>query len=284
MQFHQPESVDEAVKLLSNDEDARCLAGGATLVAMMNAQLLEPSTLVSLRNISELKMIDRLDGGAVRIGAMVRHRAIAAYGDFDAGQAVVAEAAGVIGHPAIRNMGTIGGSISHADAAADYPAALVAADAAVEIVGADGQRDVAAGAFFVDFLETALEPGEIVVGIRLPSANGAAGAYEKFARVEGDFATVSVAALVAMGGGTCSGVRIAVGACAANPVRVPEAEDALNGTELTDLDVDKAAEGVIAACDPVSDFRGSAEYRLALVPVMMRRAIAKAKQRAEANQ
>ena len=199
MRFHQPETVDDAVRLLADDEDARCIAGGATLVAMMNAQFVEPSALVSLRDIAELKSIERHDDGSVRIGAMARHRAIAEFDSFDGGQSIVRDAARVIGHPAIRNMGTIGGSISHADAAADYPAALVAADAAIEIAGAGGNREIEAAAFFVDFLETALEAGEIVVGVRLPARAAATSAYEKFARVEGDFATVSAAAVVTMG-------------------------------------------------------------------------------------
>ena len=282
MRFHQPETVDQAVKLLADDEDARCVAGGATLVAMMNAQLVEPSALISLRGISELKPIAQLDDGGVRIGAMARHRAIATFEGFDSGQALVREAAGVIGHPAIRNMGTIGGSISHADAAADYPAALVAADATIEIASAGARREVAASDFFVDFLETALEEGEIVVGVRLPAAPGAASAYEKFARVDGDFATVSVAAVVSMDGNRCRNIHLAIGACAAFPVRVEGAEDVLKSTALSDDEINRAAEPILAACDPVSDFRGSAEYRLALVPVLMRRAIATAKQRAEA--
>ena len=282
MRFHQPETVDDAVKLLAADEDARCIAGGATLVAMMNAQLVEPSALISLRGIAELSAIAGLDDGSVRIGAMARHRAIAEHDGFDGGQRVVRDAARVIGHPAIRNMGTIGGSISHADAAADYPAALVAANATIEIAGAGGTREVEAGAFFVDYLETALEEGEIVTAVRLPAAAAAASAYEKFARVEGDFATVSAAVVVTMDGATCRDIRLAVGSCAAFPVRVAEAEDALEGSGLADDDVNGAAEMIVAACDPVSDFRGSAEYRLALVPVMLRRAIAAARQDAEA--
>ena len=281
MRFHQPETVDDAVKLLAEDEDARCVAGGATLVAMMNAQLVEPSALVSLRGISELKAITALDDGSVQIGAMVRHREITEFAGFDGGQELVREAAGVIGHPAIRNMGTIGGAISHADSAADYPAALVAANATIEIVSAAGRREVAAAEFFVDFLETVLEEGEIVASVKLPTRANAGSAYAKFARVEGDFATVSAAAVVSMDGDQCGDIRLAIGACAAVPVRIASAEDALKGTALSEDEINNAAEPIVAACDPVSDFRGSAEYRLTLVPVMLRRAIASAKQRAE---
>lgn len=283
MRFHQPDTVDEAARLLADDEGARCVAGGATLVAMMNADLVAPSALVSLRGIAELGAIECQGDGSVRIGAMARHRAVAGFKGYDRGQAVLAEAAAAIGHPAIRNMGTIGGAIGHADAAADYPACLVAAEAAVEIAGAGGRREVGAADFFVDDLETALEPGELVVGVRLPPAPGSAGAYAKLARVEGDFATVSAAAIVAMEGGVCRDVRLAVGACASTPVRVAAAEDLLKGTRLEDADIDRAAAVIVAACDPVSDFRGSAAYRLALVPVMLRRAVAAARSRAGAG-
>ncbi len=282
MKFHQPESVDEAVAILSGEEDARCLSGGATLVAMMNAQLVEPSALVSLRNIAELAEITSLRDGAVRIGGTVLHNTIATSELFDNAQAVVAEAARRIGNPAIRNMGTLGGAISHADPAADYPAALVALDARVEIAGPNGRRELAAEEFFVDYFETALEPGELVIAVCVPKAtDGAAGAYEKLARIDGDFATVSVAAVVSMAGGTCTAIRLAVGACAAVPVRVEAAEETLKGTGLEGPAITEAANLLIAQCDPISDFRGSAEYRLAMVPVFLDRAVQRARQRLE---
>ena len=281
MKFHEPATVDEAVSLLA-DEDARCLAGGATLVAMMNAQLVEPSALVSLRRIDALKAIERAGDGTVTIGAMTTHKRIAAAEQLSGGQTVVRAAAGVIGHPAIRNMGTIGGSISHGDAAADYPAALVAADATVSIAGSGGSRDVPASDFFVDFLETSVEPGELVTAVRIPPApDGAVGVYEKFARVEGDFATVSVAVVLSLQGGTCEHIRIALGGCGPVPIRSEQAEERLSGTALADADIAQACEALTAACDPVDDFRGSAEYRLMLVPVLVGRAIESARSRLE---
>ena len=282
MRFHQPESVDEAVAILSKDENARCLAGGATLVAMMNAQLVEPSQLVSLRHVAELAEITMFEDGAVRIGGMVLHQTIATTDLFNGGQAVVADAARQIGHPAIRNMGTLGGAISHADPAADYPAALVAADAVVEIAGPGGRRELGAEAFFVDYLETALEAGELVVAVRLPkAAAGAAGTYEKLTRIEGDFATASVAAVLSMNAGTCTDVRLAVGACAAVPVRIEAAEDALKGTGLDDSAINRAADLLTAQCDPISDFRGSAEFRLSMIPVLLGRVLGRARRRLE---
>jgi len=284
MKFFEPTTVDEAVRYLAADPDHRCLAGGATLVAMMNAQLVEPAGLVSLAKVDGLKGIARGGDGGLTIGAMTLHQTVADSALFEGGHALVRDAARLIGHPAIRNMGTMGGSISHADSAADYPAALVAAEAAIDIAGPKGRRTVPAGDFFVDYLQTALEPGELVTTIRLPPARkGAASAYQKFARVEGDFATVSAGVVLAMDGGKCKTVRIAIGACGPTPVRVPAAESALAGTALDDRALASSCEMLAAACDPVDDFRGSAEYRLMLVPVLVRRAVAAARKRLEAR-
>lgn len=278
MKFFTPTTIDEAIRDLSEDPGNRCLAGGATLVAMMNANLLEPAGLVSLAQIAELKGVARDGAGAVTIGAMTLHQIVADSPLFAGGHALVRDAARHIGHPAIRNMGTIGGSISHADAAADYPAALVAAGAEIEIAGPGGRRTLPAGEFFVDYLQTALEPGELVVAVRLaPAAAGSVSAYQKFARVDGDFATVSSAVVLAMAGGTCSDIRIAIGGCGPVPVRVAAAEERLRGSDLGEAALAEASAELQRACDPVDDFRGSGEYRLMLVPVMVRRAVAAAR-------
>ena len=279
MEFHQPASVEEAVALLSADEEARCLAGGATLVAMMNAELVEPSALVSLRKVESLCGIVAEDDGGVRIGAMTTHRLLAETGLLSGGQTVVRRAARTIGHPAIRNMGTMGGAICHGDAAADYPAALVAAGATVGIQGPQGARSVPAEAFFTDYLETALAPGELATHVTLPaSPAGSRAAYEKFARVEGDFATASVAVVLGMAGGECAHVRIAAGSCGPRPVRVEAAERALIGTGLDDGAVEAAAGLLAAACDPIDDVRGSGEYRLMLLPALLGRALRAARE------
>ena len=282
MKFFEPTTVDEAVRHLAADPDNRCLAGGATLVAMMNADLVEPAGLVSLAKVEGLKGIKRGDDGGLTIGAMTLHQAVADFNLFEGGHALVRDAARLIGHPAIRNMGTMGGSISHADASADYPAALVAAGAEIEVAGTSGRHTVPAGGFFVDYLQAALEPGELVVAIRLPpTPKGAVSAYQKFTRVEGDFATVSAAVVLSMDGAKCEDIRIAVGACGPVPVRVAEAEAALRGTGLDERAIAAASETLAGACDPVDDFRGSAEYRLMLVPVLVGRAVAAARARLE---
>ena len=272
MKLHFPTSLAAAAELLAGDEDARALAGGATLVAMMNAELIEPSALVCLRDIPGLGEIARQDDGGVRIGAMALHRDVAGSLRTDGAEGVVKAAAGAIGHPPIRNMGTMGGAICHADPAADYPTALVAAGAEIEVIGAADARTIGADAFFVDYFETALEPGELVAGVRVPPApDGTASHYEKFARVEGDFATVSVAAVVTMRDGDCEAIRIVLGGCGATPVRSEDAERALIGTPLGEIAA--ACGHLVAACDPIDDVRGSAAYRLKLVPGLVRRTL-----------
>ena len=274
MEFHGPSTVDEAVSLLAADEEARCLAGGATLVAMMNADLLMPSALVSLRHIEALRGVSAGAGGGLRVGAMTTHREVVHATGLDGAHALLAETARVIGHPAIRNMGTIGGSIGHGDPQADYPGALVALDAAVEVQGPEETRSVPAGDFFVDYLETALLPGELITAVTLPPPrSGACGAYEKFARVEGDYATVSVAAVVAMEDGRCSYARVALGSCGPTPIRAEAAEDRLSGSALADSDIAEAAAILREECDPVDDVRGSGEYRMMLVEPLLGRAL-----------
>ena len=284
MEFHGPSTVEEAVSLLASDEEARCLAGGATLVAMMNADLLMPSALVSLRHIEALRGIAPDSDGGLRVGAMTTHREVADADGLAGTHALLADTARVIGHPAIRNMGTIGGSIGHGDPQADYPGALVALDAAIEVQGPDGTRTVAAEDFFVDYLETALLPGELITAVTLPpSPAGAFGAYEKFARVEGDYATVSVAAVVAMEGGRCSYARVALGSCGPTPVRAGAAEERLTGTALGDSDISAAAAILREECDPVDDVRGSGEYRLMLIEPLLGRALRTAASKGEAR-
>ncbi len=282
MEFHQPASLDAALALLAADPEALPLAGGATLVAMMNADLVEPSALVSLRAIAELQTIEAAADGGLRIGAMISHAALATETRLAGGNAVVREAAAGIAHPSVRNIGTLGGAVAHGDPSSDLPAALVAADAEIEIAGPSGNRAVAAEDFFEDYLTTALQAGEMVSAVLLPAQpEGAAGHYQKFARVHGDYATVSVAVVLAMAGGECSFVRVALGACGPTPVRAAEAEARLRGTALDAVAVSAAAAILVEESDPIDDVRGSAEYRLMLVPRLLARALAAAGAKAE---
>lgn len=282
--LHKPETIEEAVRLKSEDSEALFLAGGQTLIAMMNAELVEPPALISLDRISDLKGIDRQPDGAIRIGAMTSHADIASSDRLIDAHAVVGEAARVIAHPAIRTLGTIGGAVSHGDPNADYPAALVAADARFEVVGPGGRREIAAADFFLDYMTTELQENELLKAVILPPApDRSAGHYEKFSRVDGDFATASVAVTLLLDGASkIDWIRIAVGASGPTPVRVPAAEQSLQGSDMGAAAVAEAAEQIAAACDPLDDVRGSSDYRRLLIPRLVAKAVTITKSLAEA--
>ena len=278
MEFIKPQTLEDAVAALQAEEAAG-LAGGATLVAMMNADLLTPGRLVSLRGIAALREAARDASGAVRIGAMRRHRETAAETDLRDGQRVVSAAAAQIANPPVRNMGTIGGSCAFFDPAADYPPALVAAEARFDLVNKDGRRSVDAAAFFVDWYETALQPGELIEAVVVPPAQvGSLGNYHKLARVSGDFATVSVALVLAMDGPTCSHLAVVVGACGPTPIRCRDIEAKLVGGGLEDAEIDRLGTALTEALDPVDDVRASAEYRRRVAPRLVRKVIGEARE------
>ena len=276
----RPASVAEALALLARLPDARIIAGGASLVAMINARLADPVALVSLAHIEELKEITETPGGGFRIGAMARHRDLAAETRFSGTLAVVPMAAAQIANATVRNMGTIGGAVAHADPGLDYPPALVAADARIEIAAADGTRQMPAGEFFVDWYTTALQPGEMVSAVHLPPARPGVGLYHKFARVSGDYATASVA-LTMVRDGAAILTRAAIGGCGPAPLMVEEANRLLSGNPSAE-DLRRAGDLLQAAADPVDDVRGSAEYRRMLIPRMLARAFDEARVRAGA--
>jgi carbon-monoxide dehydrogenase medium subunit len=273
MDYFRPETLEQAIGLLSGDEEARCLAGGQTLVAMMNTRILTPSRVVSLRGLPGLGQVERLPDGSLRVGAMATHAAMAGL-DVSGAHRLLPETARQIASPAIRAFGTIGGSLCHADPAADWPVALLALDAQVGISGPDGNRTEPVDAFIVDALTTSLAPGEIVTHLTIPPASaGSAGAYVKLARVEGDFATAAIAVTLDMSGDTCNMARIVVGGCAPVPVRNRDAESVLAGTPLGDAELQAAGERLAAALEPEDDGRASAAYRRQVVPGLVRRAI-----------
>jgi carbon-monoxide dehydrogenase medium subunit len=276
--LHQPETVEQVLALLAAEPEARALAGGQTLVAMLNAGLLDVPALISLRRVGTLKQFEAKPDGSVIIGAMLSHATLAREARLSGGHAVLRAAAGAIAHPAIRNFGTIGGAICHADPSADYPAVLVALDAAIAVVGAKGKRLIPAEDFFEGFLTTALEPGELAVAIHLPPPlKGACSHYEKLARVDGDFAVASLALVLLHDDARCTKIRVAVGGCGPRPVRDEAAERRLQGSHLEASAVAEAGALLAAACDPLDDVRASAAYRRRVVPVLLKRAIAAAR-------
>jgi carbon-monoxide dehydrogenase medium subunit len=256
--YHKPTSLDEVANLLSANEEAKILAGGMTLIPTLKLRLAKPSDLVDLASITSLRGITDA-GDAIVIGAMTRHAEVERSPVVKQGIPALAALAHMIGDPAVRNRGTIGGSISNNDPAADYPAALVALGATVHTT----KRQIAADNFFTGIFETALEPGEIVTSVRFPKPQAAC--YQKFKNPASRYAIVGV--FVARAG---AGVR--VGVTGAGPVvfRVPEMEAALarSFTPEAIKDITIPQDGLN------SDIHASAEYRAHLVGVMARRAVA----------
>jgi carbon-monoxide dehydrogenase medium subunit len=280
MRYEEPETLAEAVSLLTATPDARCLAGGAVVVGLMNANIIEPPLLVGLRRVPALFGIAETATG-VRIGPMTNHTTLAADARLSGAMAVVRSAASQIAHPSIRNMATIGGSICSADPDADLPGALVAAAAEVEVVGPGGSRALAIEDVFVGRFQTALARDEILAGISLPrGVAGAVGHHLKFSRVEGDYATVSISLVLAVDGDTCSYARVAVGSCGPVPVHEDAADQRLIGSALGSADVAEAAQILVDASSPVDDVRGSAEYRRLLIPRLLGLAVSRAREQA----
>lgn len=263
-----PRSVDEAVALLAQDAEAKLMAGGATLVAMMNARVIEPQALVCLAAVEEIKGISILPDGRVRIGAFTRHCETAACDHLWGTAAVVRHASSQIGSASVRNMGTIGGSIAFADPGSDYPPALVAAQAIVEIASVNGRRTVSASEFFVDWYTTALEPAEIVTAVILPKPSPGTGLYIKHARVAGDYATASVA-ICLHGDGR---IQLAIGSCGPKPIADDEVA-AILSANCGDASLARAGAVLQAQADPLDDVRGSADYRRMLIPRLLARAV-----------
>lgn len=273
----RPETLSEALHLLATLEDAKPLAGGASLVAMINAGIVEPAALVSIAKIAELRGVHVSPSGGVVIGASTCHRDVAEAPQLSGTLAVVADAAGQIASATVRNMGTIGGAIAHADPGLDFPPALIAAGAVVEVASVSGRRRIPATEFFVDWYTTALDPDELVVAVHLPKPEAGVGLYLKHARVAGDFAVVSVALSLAQSGET----RVAVGGCGPTPLASAEADRILSSS-TSDAALAQAGELLTALADPIDDVRGTAEYRRLLIPRMLRRAVFNATSRSAA--
>lgn len=266
--FYRPQTVEEAVRLLQSDPDAKPISGGATLVAMLNARVIEPQALVSLAQIAEIQGISVLPDGRIRIGAFTRHRQTAEC-ELELGElAVVRHAASQIANSTVRNMGTIGGSISFADPGLDYPPALVAAGAAIEIASGSGRRTVPAEEFFVDWYTTVLEPGELVTAVLLPKPDGGHGLYLKHCRVAGDYAIASIA-IALRGSGR---MRVAVGGCGPTPLHDAQADEILT-RDRSDAAVARAGAVLEQKADPLDDVRGTSEYRRRLIARLLVRAV-----------
>jgi carbon-monoxide dehydrogenase medium subunit len=270
--YHRPRTLAEALALLSQlGEDAKILAGGHSLIPAMKLRLARPRAIVDLGRVQELTSI-MPDGSDVRVGAMATHAQIAESSVLRERCPLLPLTAAHIGDRQVRNKGTIGGSLVHADPAADWPAAALALDATLEIAGPAKRRTVPAVEFFVGMLETAIRPDEILVAIRVP-VSSAAVAYVKTEQKASGFAICGVAAVVDT---TSRAVRIGVTGVSAVPYRARAVETQLAGKTLTTALVAQAAQEAARAADALGDIHASAEYRAHLATVNVRRALERA--------
>lgn len=273
--FHRPATLQEACALLDeHGYDAQPFAGGTALVVLMKQSLALPDHLVSLDRIEGMSEI-RLDGDALHVGALVRHRDVETSPLVREVVPLLAETYARVATVRIRNMATVGGGLAHADPAQDPPAALIALGASVRAVSSGGARTIPVEELFFDYYESALEPGEIIESVTVPRpAPGARSVYLKFLpRTEDDYATVAVAAVGEVDDGTCASVRVALIAAGPTPVRATEVESALTGQPVSAESIRLAAETVRDQVDPLDDFRGSADYKREMAVVFTRRAL-----------
>ena len=280
--YHRAGSVAEAVQLLSNNEGAKLLAGGHSLLPLMKLRLAAPAVLVDIGRIEALKGVSASDGG-ITIGALTTHAEIASSDLVRQHAPVLAEAAALVGDPAVRNRGTIGGSVSHADPASDQPTVLTALGATFNVTGPGGDRSIAAADFATGLLENALNDNEVLTSISVPSVpSGAGSAYVKFPHPASRYAVVGAAAILTVSGGTCSSASVVVGGVETTPARASSVEAALAGSDLSDAALDAAAAAVGGDLngDPMGDVFASAEYRRAMASVYVRRALGAAAARA----
>lgn len=281
--YHAARSTDEAIELLARyGEDARVLAGGQSLVPLMNMRLARPEVLVDINPVAELAYVKAWDGG-LAIGAMTRDADLEQ--DATAAQRLplLVEAAHYVGHPAIRNRSTVGGSIAHADPAAELPAIMLALDAEFVVRGSAGSRTINAADFFLGYLQTTIEPGELLVELRVPGLPARSGScFIEYSRREGDYALAGVGAVVTLAADdTIASARLGLCSVGATALRPQAAEQLLQGRPPDAEAWAAAAEAVRnAISEPPADIHGSADYRRHLAGVLTRRALATAAARA----
>jgi aerobic carbon-monoxide dehydrogenase medium subunit len=272
--YEVAESVDHAIELLGqHGEEAKLLAGGHSLLPIMKLRLAAPTVLIDLGRIDDLNYV-RDEGDHLAIGAMTRHCDVERDATLGEHCGLIAYTASLVGDPQVRHRGTIGGSVSHGDAASDLPSALLALDATFVVKGPEGERTVAGGDFFEDYLQTTLAPDEVLTEIRVPKLGGAGWSYKKFNRRAQDWAVVGVAAVVERSNGSIGSARIGLTNMGSTPLRATAAENALSGADPSS--VAEATSSADEGTSPSSDIAASDEYRRHLARVLSRRAVEEA--------
>ena len=274
--YYRAGSVAEARELLGKHPDSKLLAGGHSLIPILKLRLAAPSALIDIGRIDSLRGIDS-GGWSISIGALTTHAEIAASAEVRSMATALSEAAGQIGDPAVRNRGTIGGNVAHADPASDLPAVLTCLAAEFVIEGSDGKREVPASEFFEGLMTTALGEDEVLATIKVPkSQNGEASAYSKFAHPASRYAVIGAAAKIGLSEGVCTSARVVLGGLAPAPVRAEAVENALVGQAVTaDLiaEASRKAGESLADDDLLGDVYASAEYRKASAHAWVRGAL-----------
>ena len=274
-EYLRPGTVDEAAELLErHNADARILAGGQSLVPMLNFRLAQAKYLIDTNAVTDLSYI-RDDGDCLAIGAMVRQSAIEDSPLIAAKCPLLTEATRLIGHRTIRNRGTIGGSVAHADPNAEYPTVLAVLDAEMVARGVGGERRIPARDFFITYCTTSLAPNELLTEVRVPVLpEGSGWAFEELSTRHGDYAIVGVAAVVTLdAAGRCDSLRIALAGVGGTPIRCADAEVLATGGSLDDERIDTVAMACTDVADPQNDMHATAEYKRAMVGVLVRRAL-----------
>jgi carbon-monoxide dehydrogenase medium subunit len=270
--YYAPTSVDEALALLGQHEDAKVLAGGQSLLPVLRLRLAAPETIVDLGRIEELRGV-REDGDALVIGAMTPHSVVQSDPLVAEHARLISLATATIADPQVRHRGTFGGSLVHADPAGDLPAVALALDASFVIAGATGRRTVAAADFFEGVFSTVVAEDELLVEVRVPKHTGWGAHYEKFTRIAQQWSIVAVAATVRLDDGTIAEARVALTNMGSTPVRATAVEQSLIGQPATAEAVREAAARAADGTSPPTDLNGDAEYRTHLATVLTRRAV-----------
>jgi carbon-monoxide dehydrogenase medium subunit len=273
-EYYAPHTLNEALSLLSLREEAKVLAGGQSLITLMKLRLAAPKALIDINGIADLAYI-REANGSINVGALTRHDQLAESRLIRERVSALAEAASVVADQQVRNRGTIGGSLAHADPGADLPTVCTALDARILAASLNDSRSISISDFFLDYFRTALREDEIVKEIQIPIPPPRSGsAYLKFTRGHNDFAVVSVATqLTVDADNLCQGGNIVLGGVAATPLHAKQAESLLRNGKLEANLLSAAAEAAAKGLSPTSDIRASAEYKLHLVEALTRRAL-----------
>jgi carbon-monoxide dehydrogenase medium subunit len=274
LEYACPGTLKEAVALLASHDDAKAIAGGQSLMPMMAFRIATPTLLVDLRKLSELRGI-KISADGVRLGALVRWRDILDDKRLATAHPLLQAAVTHVAHYQIRNRGTVGGSIAHADPAAEMPGIVVTCDAEINVIGKSGQRSIAAGDFFVGALTTTLEPDEIITDIKLPAwPAGRRWGFQEFARRRGDFAMAAAALFYDPdASGKASNAHVGIIGVGDLPLRLTEVEAVVNGNVIDETTMARAAEVTSATVNAQQDIHASAAYRRSLAGTMVERAL-----------